>query len=284
MEISRIGVVGAGTMGNGIVQSFAGAGFDVVMVDVSEAALERGMGAIDKSLERLVAKGKLGGEAKTAALGRIRTATRLEDLADCHLVVEAVSENEELKRKIFDELGRICQPQAILASNTSSISLTRIAAATAHPQRVIGMHFMNPVSVMQLVEVIRALQTSDEVYQQTAALAQKLNKVPVEVKDSPAFVVNRLLVPMINEAVFALSEGLASAEDIDTVMKLGANHPIGPLALADLIGLDTCLEIMNVLHRGFGDPKYRPCPLLQQMVDAGYLGRKSGRGFFSYGR
>jgi 3-hydroxybutyryl-CoA dehydrogenase len=251
---------------------------------VSEAALERGMGAIDKSLERLVAKGKLGGEAKTAALGRIRTATRLEDLADCHLVVEAVSENEELKRKIFDELGRICQPQAILASNTSSISLTRIAAATAHPQRVIGMHFMNPVSVMQLVEVIRALQTSDEVYQQTAALAQKLNKVPVEVKDSPAFVVNRLLVPMINEAVFALSEGLASAEDIDTVMKLGANHPIGPLALADLIGLDTCLEIMNVLHRGFGDPKYRPCPLLQQMVDAGYLGRKSGRGFFSYGR
>ncbi|KAB7622803.1 3-hydroxybutyryl-CoA dehydrogenase [Alkalilimnicola sp. S0819] len=282
MDLQRIGVLGAGIMGNGIAQAFAGAGLDVLMVDIDEAALTRGLAAIRKSLDRLVVKDKLSATDRDALLGRIRTATDTAALADRQLVVEAVSEDETLKGRIFQQLDDICPPEAILASNTSSISITRLAALTGRPEQVIGMHFMNPVPVMKLVEVIRGLQTSDETYRTVRAMAEGLGKAGIEVRDRPAFVLNRVLVPMINEAVCALDEGLASAEDIDTVMKLGANHPIGPLALADLIGLDTCLQIMKVLQRGFGDPKYRPSPLLQQMVDAGRLGRKSGRGFYDY--
>jgi 3-hydroxybutyryl-CoA dehydrogenase len=282
MDVTRVAVIGAGTMGAGIAQVFAAAGLDVLLTDINEAAVKRGVEAVTKSLERLVTRQKVSPVAKDATLARIHTSTRLEDAAGCDLIVEAATENVALKLKIFADLDRIAQPAAILASNTSSISLTRIAGTTKRPAQVIGMHFFNPVPVMQLVEVIRALQTSDETYETVQALAQKIGKTPVEVKNSPGFVANRILLPMLNEAVYCLHERLASADDIDTVMKLGMAHPLGPLALADLIGLDTCLAILEVLYEGFKDPKYRPCPLWREMVEAGHLGRKSGRGFFVY--
>jgi len=281
-EVKRIAVIGAGTMGNGIAQVAAAGGIDVVMTDIDDAAAARGLAAIGKSLDRLVAKQKISAADKDGTLGRVKATSRLNDIADCDVVVEAATENLDLKLKIFGDLDRIANPGAILASNTSSISLTRIAAATKRPTQVIGMHFFNPVPLMQLVELIRALQTSDTTYATVKALAEKLGKTPVQVKNSPGFVANRILLPMINEAVFCLHEGLAAPEDIDTVMKLGMAHPMGPLALADLIGLDTCLSILQVLYEGFQDPKYRPCPLWREKVDAGQLGRKSGRGFYDY--
>jgi 3-hydroxybutyryl-CoA dehydrogenase len=282
MEIRNIGVVGAGTMGNGIAQVAAQAGMAVRLVDVAPAALEKGLRAIDKSLERLAAKGKLDAAARDAARGRIAPGGDLGALADADLVVEAVVERFEVKREVFRELDRIAPPEAVLATNTSSISITRIAAVTGRPERVIGMHFMNPVPVMPLVEIIRGLATSQATYALVEAATRALGKTPVEVRDSPGFVSNRVLLPMINEAIFCLHEGVGEAAAIDQVMKLGMSHPMGPLALADLIGLDVCLDILRVLHEGLGDPKYRPCPLLVRMVDAGWLGRKSGRGFFSY--
>lgn len=282
MDMNTLGVIGAGTMGNGIAQVMAVAGYDVVLHDINEAAVQKGVAAIDESLQRLASKGKITQSARNAALDRIKTSIRLDEVASCDVVVEAATENVQLKLKIFADLDRIVKPQAILASNTSSISLTRIAGGTKRPAQVIGMHFFNPVPVMQLVEVIRALQTSDATYDAIKALTEKLGKTPVEVRNSPGFVANRILLPMLNEAVFCLHERLASAEDIDRVMKLGMAHPIGPLALADLIGLDTCLAILEVLYEGFKDPKYRPCPLWREKVEAGHLGRKSGCGFFDY--
>lgn len=277
-----IGVVGAGQMGRGIAQVCAVAGMTVLLHDVSEQAVARGIDSIAGQLDRLVTKDKLTANARDEALRHLKPAVDMAELAQCDCVIEAATENEALKLDIFRRLDAIVQPNAVLASNTSSISITRIAAATQRPDKVIGMHFMNPVPVMPLVEIIRGLHTLDAVCQAVILLAKQIGKVPVEVKDGFGFVANRLLIPMINEAIFCLHEGLASAEDIDTVMKLGANHPIGPLALADLIGLDTCLAIMAVLHEGFDDSKYRPCPLLKQMVDAGLLGRKTGQGFFQY--
>ena len=282
MEIKSVAVIGAGTMGNGIAQVIAAGGFPVVLTDINEAALQRGLEDIDKSLQRLVSKQKLDANEKNALLARIRITTRLDDVAGCDVIIEAATENINLKLKIFGDLDRIAKPTAILASNTSSISLTRIAGATKRSAQVIGMHFFNPVPVMPLVELIRALQTSDATYQTVKSLAEKLGKSPVEVRNSPGFVGNRILLPMLNEAVYCLHEGLSTAEDIDSVMKLGMGHPMGPLALADLIGLDTCLAILHVLYEGFKDPKYRPCLLWQEKVDAGQLGRKSGRGFFDY--
>lgn len=282
-EVQTVGVVGAGTMGHGIAQVAAQSGVQVILVDVAPAALERGSTQIAKGLERLVAKGKLAAEERDAALGRITTDSRLDALAGADLVVEAVVEKLEVKREVLAELDRTLPPAAILATNTSSISITRLAAATRRPAQVIGMHFMNPVPVMQLVEVIRGLATSQETYDAVEAAVRRFGKTPVEVQDAPGFVSNRVLLPMINEAIFCLHEGVGKAEAIDEVMKLGMNHPMGPLALADLIGLDVCLDILRVLHEGFGDPKYRPCPLLVKMVDAGHLGRKSGRGFYAYG-
>ncbi len=282
MEMSRIGVVGAGTMGNGISQALAVAGIDVVMSDVAQAQLERATAAISGSLERLVKKDRMSGEQKGAALARIRTTTDLGALKDCALVIEAATENLPLKLKIFAQLDELAPAGAVIASNTSSISITRLAAATKRPAKVIGMHFFNPVPVMALVELIRGLQTSDETYAAVEALTKRIGKAPVQVRNSPGFVVNRMLCPMINEAIFALAEGLATAEQIDQAMKLGANHPIGPLALCDLVGLDVELAVMQVLFEGFKDPKYRPAPLLVEMVEAGYLGRKTGRGFFTY--
>ncbi|MCC6472418.1 MAG: 3-hydroxybutyryl-CoA dehydrogenase [Burkholderiales bacterium] len=284
MEFTRIGVVGAGVMGGGIGQCFAQAGFEVALTDVSQAQLERAMGAVAGSLERLVKKEKLSAADKAAALARIHPAADLASVKGCELVIEAATENLELKQKIFRQLDELLPAGTVLATNTSSISITRLAAGTRRAERVIGMHFFNPVPVMALVEIIRGLQTSQETYDALEALARKLGKTPVQVRNSPGFVVNRLLCPMINEAVFALAEGLASAEQIDEAMKAGANHPIGPLALADLIGLDVELAVMQVLYEGFKDPKYRPAPLLSEMVEAGYLGRKSGRGFFDYSK
>jgi 3-hydroxybutyryl-CoA dehydrogenase len=281
--MEKIAVIGAGTMGNGISQAFAVAGVNVVMTDVAQAQLERGTAAISGSLDRLVKKEKMTAEAKAAAMGRIRGATDLAAIKDCGLVIEAATENLELKLKIFRQLDEAAPRDAVIASNTSSISITRLAAATKRPDRVIGMHFFNPVPVMALVELIRGLQTSNETYAVAEAAAKKVGKSPVQVRNSPGFVVNRMLCPMINEAIFALAEGLATPEQIDEAMKLGANHPIGPLALCDLIGLDVELAVMQVLFEGFKDPKYRPAPLLVEMVEAGYLGRKSGRGFFKYG-
>ncbi|WP_261843125.1 3-hydroxybutyryl-CoA dehydrogenase [Aliamphritea ceti] len=282
MTITTIGVVGAGQMGAGIAQVAATAGFPVVLCDLNEAALERGRMSISSSLSRMVKKEKISQAEADTALAFISVTTDLAGLADVDIVVEAASEDEAIKAKIFASLDTVCKPTAILATNTSSISITRIAAVTQRPGQVIGMHFMNPVPMMQLVEVIRALQTDTKVFNQVQALAEQLGKVAVDVKDAPGFVANRILLPMLNEAMFCLHEGLASAEEIDTVMQLGMSHPMGPLSLADLIGLDTCLSIMNVLYDSFKDSKYRPCPLLVQMVDAGYLGRKTGRGFFSY--
>ena len=284
MEFRHIGVVGAGTMGNGISQTFATAGFEVVMTDVAQAQLDRALVAIGGSFDRLVKKERMTAADKAAALGRIRVSTELSAIKDCDLVIEAATENLDLKLKIFRQLDELAPAQAVIASNTSSISITRLAAATKRPEKVIGMHFFNPVAMMALVELIRGLQTSQETYAAVEAVAKKIGKHPVQVRNSPGFVVNRMLCPMINEAVFALAEGLATAEQIDEAMKLGANHPIGPLALCDLIGLDVELAVMQVLFEGFKDPKYRPAPLLVEMVEAGYLGRKSGRGFFSYGK
>jgi len=276
------GVVGAGTMGNGIAQVAARAGFDVVMRDVAEELLARGLSAVGKSLQRDVDKERLTKDEKEKTVGRIRTTTQLADLRDAFIVVEAVTEQFTVKSEVFKALDTIVQPDTVLASNTSSISITKLGAITQRPDKVIGMHFMNPVPVMKLVEIIRGAATSDETYQKVHALTEKLGKIPLECNDSPGFISNRVLMPMINEAIFALYEGVASRESIDGIMKLGMNHPMGPLTLADFIGLDVCLAIMNVLHDGFGDSKYRPCPLLKRYVDAGWLGRKSGRGFYEY--
>jgi 3-hydroxybutyryl-CoA dehydrogenase len=282
MKIKTIGVVGAGTMGNGIVQVCAAAGLTVIMQDIGDAQVERGLTTISGSLDRLIKKEKISAQDKQATLSNISTTTALAGLADSDIVIEAATENEALKLDIFKQLDGLCQPQAILASNTSSISLTRIAGATQRADQVIGMHFMNPVPMMALVEVIRALQTSDATYQAVHELSEFIGKIPIEAKDSPGFVANRIIVPMINEAAYVYYEGLASAEGIDEIMKLGMAHPMGPLMLADLIGIDTVYAVIKVLHDGFGDSKYRPCPIWQQMVDAGYLGRKSGRGFYNY--
>ena len=278
----RIAVVGAGQMGNGIAHVFAQSGFPVTMIDVSADALARGRATIEKNLERQLKKGTLDAAARDATLARLTTAPALDEAGEAALVIEAATESVELKHRIFAELDRVAAPGAILATNTSSISITEIAARTKRAEQVIGMHFMNPVPVMQLVEVIRGLATSDGTTERTLALSRAVGKTPVEVSDYPGFVANRVLMPMINEAVYCVMEGVGTPEAIDTVMKLGMNHPMGPLALADLIGLDTCVAILEVMHRGLGDPKYRPCPLLRKYVAAGWLGRKSGRGFYNY--
>lgn len=282
MEVKKIAVIGAGTMGNGIAQVFAQRGYPVVMIDIKDSFVERGIAAIDKSLARLVKKEAITEAAKAEVLGRVTGSTNLKDAASADLVVEAVLEDFAMKTKVFKELDALLGKDAILSTNTSSISITALAAQTSRPDKFIGMHFMNPVPVMKLVEIIRGLATSDETTAAIVDLSKKLEKVPVEVNDYPGFVSNRVLLPMINEAVYCLMEGVATAEAIDDVMKLGMNHPLGPLALADLIGLDICLNILNVLYCGLGDPKYRACPLLRKMVDAGYLGRKTGRGFYTY--
>ncbi|MFB9144965.1 3-hydroxybutyryl-CoA dehydrogenase [Halomonas alkalicola] len=281
MSEQAIGVVGAGTMGQGIAQVLVQSGFAVQLYDVADEQLERARGGIDKGLGKLVAKEKLSEADKAAAMARLATSTALDALRDCEVIIEAAPEQPALKEKLFRDLSRLTH-DAILASNTSSLSLTRLAAVCERPERVVGMHFFNPVPVLKLVEVIRAEQTSDATVARIEALTESLGKTAVAIADSPGFAVNRLLVPMINEAAFLLQEGVASAADIDESMKLGAAHPMGPLALADLIGLDVCLSIMEVLQEGFGDPKYRPCPLLKRMVAAGYLGRKTGRGFHVY--
>ncbi len=280
--ITKAGVLGAGQMGSGIAHVLAQQGIAVVLFDIAEAQLAKALTGIEKNLERQAKKGQLESAAIPAIMGRIRTTQAMDDLADCDLAIEAVTEKEALKLEIFRKLDGIVKKDAILASNTSSIPITRIAAVTGRPEKVIGMHFMNPVPVMQLVEVIRGLATSEETFAATTALVAKLGKETAVSADYPGFIVNRILIPMINEAAFALFEGIATVEDIDKGMKLGTNQPMGPLTLADFIGLDTCLAIMNVLHEGFKDSKYRPCPLLVKMVEAGYLGRKTGRGFYTY--
>ena len=282
MAVGRVGVIGAGTMGNGIAHVFARSGFDVVLCDVEQRFLDRGLATIAKNLDREVTKNKISAEDKTATLGRIAGVVERGRLVECDLVIEAATEKFEVKAEIFRELDRLMKPEVILASNTSSISITKIGALTGRADRVIGMHFFNPVPVMKLVEVIRGLATSQATFERVRELAVKLEKTPVEVNDAPGFVSNRVLMPLLNEAMYAVMEGVATAEAVDEVFKLGMAHPMGPLTLADFIGLDVCLDIMRVMQEGLGDPKYRPCPLLIKMVDAGWLGRKSGRGFYRY--
>jgi 3-hydroxybutyryl-CoA dehydrogenase len=277
-----IGIIGAGTMGNGIAQTAAASGFDVIMCDIEQDFVDRGYQNIVKSLDRFVKKETMTEERKAEILQKIKTTTKIEDLEDCTLVVEAATENFEVKKQIFQKLDEITSEETILASNTSSISITKIAAVTSRPDKVIGMHFMNPVPLMKLVEVIRGIATSDETYAKVKEMSETMGKTPLDCQDFPGFVANRILLPMINEAIYALYEGVANRESIDGIMKLGMNHPMGPLTLADFIGLDVCLAILRVMHEGLGDPKYRPCPLLVKMVDAGWLGRKSGKGFYEY--
>lgn len=282
MEIKQVAVIGAGTMGNGIAHVFAQFGHHVTLIDISQAFLDKAKATIEKNLGRQVSKGTLTEDQKKTTMDQITWSTEVKDAGVCDIVIEAATENFEIKSQLFKTLDSICRPDAILATNTSSISITQIAGVTKRADKVIGMHFMNPVPVMKLVEIIRGLATSDTTYAAVKSLTEKLEKVPVEVNDYPGFISNRVLMPMINEAIFCLMEGVATKESIDSVMKLGMNHPMGPLQLADFIGLDVCLFIMNVMHEGLGDDKYRPCPLLKKMVNAGYLGAKSGRGFYEY--
>jgi 3-hydroxybutyryl-CoA dehydrogenase len=277
-----IGIIGAGTMGNGIAQTAAASGFEVIMCDIRQDYVDKGFQNISKSLDRFIKKETMTEAEKAEILGRIKITTNIEDLEDCTLIVEAATENFEIKKQIFQKLDELTSEETILASNTSSISITKIAAVTSRPDKVIGMHFMNPVPLMKLVEVIRGIATSDETYRKVHELSEKMGKTPLDCQDFPGFVANRILLPMINEGIYALYEGVATRESIDGIMKLGMNHPMGPLTLADFIGLDVCLAILRVMHEGLGDPKYRPCPLLIKMVDAGWLGRKSGKGFYEY--
>lgn len=281
-NIKKVAVIGCGTMGNGISQVFAQKGYEVCLIDIKQEFLDRSLATIGKSLDRMIKKEKITEDDKKAILNRIKTSTKLETAKDSQLVIEAVTENLDIKLKIFSELEEICPDEVIFASNTSSLPITELASATKRPDKFVGMHFMNPVPIMKLIELIRGMATSDETYSLIEELAKKLGKIPVEVNDFPGFVANRILMPMINEAVFAHFEGVATVEAIDEVMKLGMAHPMGPLTLADFIGLDVCLSILEVMYDGLGDPKYRPCPLLKKMVQAGYLGRKSGRGFYVY--